>query len=84
MKNPATADRNALNSFTMVVGLIAEQGWPADRFIRLRNGNLVQPEFNPAEDDLCEDSFIVTEPMMYWNLDGTSVKSRDYDMMELV
>lgn len=83
MKNPATADRNELNTFTSVVKMFNEFGW-GTHGIRLRNGDVVKPVYREADDDLCESSFVTTSPMMYWNLDGTSVSNRNFDMMELV
>lgn len=84
MLNPAThLQRDQLNMFTQVI---------ADRwldfsdktFVRLRNGTIVQPIFKPAEDHTCEDAFFTEDYNYCWNLDGTSITSRDYDMMEIL
>lgn len=90
MFNPATLPRDTMNVFTNYVLLYDKQGWPLSsdglsRWVKLRNGMIVRPKYQKAEDEYCEDSFVVNDPfLMYWNLDGTSVTSRDYDMMEMV
>lgn len=87
MLNPATKPSNELNDFTRYFAYMKE-GWPGrteEYWVKLRNGFLVRPVFKKAEDEYCEDVFVTNEPfMMYWNLDGTSITSRDYDMMEIV
>lgn len=84
MLNPAThLQRNELNSFTR---FIADQwlDFSDKTFVRLRNGTIVQPLFTPAADATCEDAFFTEDYKYCWNLDGTSVTSRDYDMMEIL
>jgi len=89
MKNPATHTYcDQLNEFTNVI--VTNQRIGAKTKVRLRNGSIVEPIYIPAEDETCEDAFFV-EDYNYrwnfddaWNLDGTSVTRRDYDMMELV
>jgi hypothetical protein len=86
--NPATQPQDQLNEFTWLVQQFFR---PSNNYgrahyaVRLRNNILVRPIFTTAEDETCEDSFTIEEPfVMRWNLDGTSVTSRDYDMMEVV
>lgn len=84
--NPATQPSNQLNDFTREFSRLSE-GWPEatdDFWIKLRNGTLVRPVFKEAEDETCEDAFFAEGYRYCWNLDGTSVTSRDYDMMEMV
>lgn len=83
MKNPAThIYRDRLNEFTNVIA--ASQRFGAKTLVRLRNGTIVKPIYKPAEDETCEDAFFTEDYNYCWNLDGTSVTRRDYDMMELV
>jgi hypothetical protein len=77
MLNPATRAQNELNEFTMV---IANAGGQAK--VRLRSGEVVQPEWFPAADPTCEDCFLTDDKR--WNPDGTSVTRSVYDMMEIV
>ena len=83
MKNPAThIYRDQLNEFTNVIA--ANQRFGAKTKVRLRNETIVEPIYKPAEDETCEDTFFTEDYKYCWNLDGTSVTRRDYDMMELV
>lgn len=88
MINPATQPQDQLNDFTQKVRALGHSrfgGWEKSGYcVRLRNGTLVRPEFKVAEDDTCEDAFFAEGYKYCWNLDGTSVTSRDYDMMEIV
>ena len=77
MFNPATQPRNALNAFT---AYIATGGGKVN--VRLRNGEIVRPEFFPAVDPTCEDCFMTDDKC--WDPDGHSVTRSDYDMMEIV
>jgi hypothetical protein len=84
--NPATRPSNELNDFTRQFSMMTE-GWPTrtdEYWVRLRNGTLVRPVFKSAEDATCEDAFYAEGYRYCWNLDGTSVTSRHYDMMEIV
>jgi hypothetical protein len=45
---------------------------------------MVYPVYKPAEDETCEDAFFTEDYGYCWNLDGTSVTSHDFDMMEIV
>lgn len=84
MINPATQSRDQLNPFTHMIVEYDVLSW-ADHWVRLRNGALVRPVYKEAEDEYCEDAFFAEGHVLYcWNLDGTSVTSRDYDMMEIV
>lgn len=53
-------------------------------FVRLRNGIILQPEFRPAEDETCSDSFMANDWSYCWDDDGTSVTSSELDMIEIV
>ena len=85
--NPATQPSDELNQFTQTVKDLLH---PANTYgrrhysVRLRDGTLVQPEYRAAEDATCEDAFYAEGYRYCWNLDGTSVTSREYDMMEIV
>jgi hypothetical protein len=82
MINPATNPHDKLNPFTHMIVEYDVLGWKS-HWVRLRNGELVRPVYIEAEDDgLCEDCFRID--YYRWNLDGTSVTSSDYDMMEIV
>ena len=87
MQNPATQSQNDLNTFTNVVKI----GHGHIR-VRLRNGEVVYPAFyapNLRADD-GEEFFTVHQdsgPVNFgyrWHLDGTGIKSHDFDMMEIV
>lgn len=82
MINPATRPSNELNEFTQCVKQMKFES--SDYWVRLRNGTLVRPVFKEAEDEYCEDAFFGEGYKYCWNLDGTSVTRRDYDMMEIV
>lgn len=85
MKNPATRPQNELNEFTNLFAMMDESWQGRSAWVRLRNGQLVRPFILKAENEHCEDAFIVREPFrMTWNLDGTSITRPDYDMMELI
>lgn len=79
MMNPATRSQDELNPFTRIIS----EG-EGKFLVKLRNGTMVMPKFFPAEDETCSDSFMTEDINYCWNLDGTSVTSRDYDMMETV
>ena len=83
--NPATAPQDELNQFTCTVKQFfrSNNDYSQKHYsVRLRNGTMVKPEYKEAEDEYCEDVFFTED--YRWNLDGTSVTSREYDMMEIV
>lgn len=91
--NPATQPQEQLNEFTRAVKQLGSgqkrgefEFFLGEYYVRLRNGTLVRPVFTLAEDKYCEDTFQYQSDKMYycWNLDGTSVTRRDYDMMEII
>lgn len=90
-ENPATRSRDELNEFTNKVrqfALFSNSDW-SGYYVQLRDGTLVRPLFKEAEDGTCEDLFFVRDEnhgwyKYCWNLDGTSVTSRDYDMIRFV
>jgi len=84
MINPATRPSNELNDFTNNIRTIARNFWSPNYWVKLRDGTLVRPIYTPAEDETCEDAFFAENYKYCWNLDGTSVTSPDYDMMEIV
>lgn len=77
MINPATRPRNEVNDFT--VRIVLGDGKVC---VRLRNGEIVRPEFFPAADPTCEDCFMTDDKC--WDPDGHSVTRSDYDMMEIL
>lgn len=77
MQNPATQPRDELNPFTKYVMMN-----PGTRVV-LRNGTVISPEYKQAVDETEEDFFFAWNYEYCWDLDGHSVTSRDYDMMEL-
>lgn len=88
MFNPATKPNTELNDFTSVVKQFSryrtdEQDWRS-YWVQLRNGDLVRPTYKPAEDETCVNMFVSPNGKYQWNLDGTSINSTTYDMMELV
>lgn len=84
MLNPATQPQDQLNEFTEAVRRVGTYRYLGRYRVKLRNGDLVRPLFKEAEDETCSDCFITEDRKYYWNLDGTSITSRDYDMMEIV
>jgi len=87
MENPATKPCDELNDFTRQFEHFSE-GWPertGEFWVILRDGTRARPYLSLAEDDTEVDSFFakVNGRLYCWNLDGTSVTSRDYDMMKL-
>jgi hypothetical protein len=78
MFNPATVDYNGLNVFTRIL-----KNGKGEIHVKLRNGTLICPVYKEAEDDTCEDAFFANGYRYCWNLNGKSVTSSDYDMMEL-
>lgn len=91
MKNPATMSQDELNYFTQRIVQFGDwQNLPYDYFVQLRNGDLVRPFLYKVPEDMIG----FEEPHFYtvkrensgyrWNLDGTSLKNRDFDMMEIV
>lgn len=79
MKNPAVQPSDELNDFTTYL-----QESQSDTYVRLRNGMICRPIFKCAEDETEEDVFHLEDWSMCWNLDGTSVTSHDYDMIEIL
>jgi hypothetical protein len=84
MNNPATQPRDELNEFTKIIIMMAKNSCEGDYWVRLRNCTLVRPVFRAAEDSTCEDAFFSEDGKYCWNLDGTSITSREYDMMEIM
>jgi len=83
MLNPATHyDRNQPNEFTNVIIICQQRG--VKTLIRMRNNTMIFPVFKKAEDETCVDAFFTEDYKYCWNLDGTSITSSDYDMMEIV
>ncbi len=80
--NPATRPSNELNDFTDTVRIFSN-GW-GNYWVKLRDMSYVRPYLKEAEDETCEDAFFAEGYRYCWNLDGTSVVSGHYDMMELV
>lgn len=88
MLNPATKPNTELNDFTSVVKQFSryrtdERDW-GEYWVQLRDGTFVRPIFKEAEDDTSEPMFTSVDRRYCWNLDGTSITSRYYDMMEIV
>lgn len=91
IKNPATQPQNEFNEFTYALYQIihGKHGW-GDYWVKLRNGDLVHPVLY----EVSEDMIGLEEPHFYtinrenagyrWNLDGTSLKNSDFDMMEFI
>ena len=89
MKNPAThRSQDELNVFTQHLYDMWVD-FSVKTLVRLRDGTLVQPVIFLGEDHW-EDDFgkprgFMTEDRKYcWNLDGTSVTNRNFDMMEII
>lgn len=75
MLNPATQPHLDWNEFTEYV-----RDHPGV-FVKLRNGDIAQPLFHLAEDEHCSDGFNASGHR--WYTHGTSLRSSDFDMMEL-
>lgn len=85
--NPATMPHGELNEFTYQVKVNFEHknSYGRSKYrVLLRNGTLAMPIYKEAEDKFCESGFYTEDFSMAWNLDGTSVKNSDYDMMQIV
>lgn len=95
--NPATQPSDELNDFTQAVNQLGrgiKQGSVTfeigEYWVKLRNGDLVRPVLYEVPEDMVG----LEEPHFYtinrensgyrWNLDGTSLKNRNYDMMEII
>lgn len=80
MINPATRPYDELNDFTQNI-----KDNPGTKVL-LRDGRIVEPIFEPAEDEYCLDVFAATQGQWSgrWELNGKSVTRPDYDMMEIV
>jgi hypothetical protein len=86
MMNPATRSSSELNDFTNMVKQYSNNNW-SGYWVKLRDGTLVRPIFEEAEDETCEDMFCQKNEhriQFVWNPDGTSITSYHYDMMEIV
>ncbi len=83
MLNPATQPKNELNDFTNNIRVIAKNAW-GKYWIQLRDGTLVRPVLQLAEDPTEESAFYAEGHRYCWNLDGTSVTNPRLDMMEIV
>jgi hypothetical protein len=88
MKNPATAPQDKLNDFTRMFSDF-DKTWSqrtSNFWVVLRDGTRIRPYYNKAEHHTETDCFygeLDGRLMFCWNLDGTSVTSRDYDMVRL-
>jgi len=73
-------NRNQFNEFTRVVRMMAESSdGPAK--VKLRNGLIVDVVFAHAQDMEGDNMLFYTSDWEYmWNLDGSSIKSKDFDM----
>lgn len=80
MINKALVDtQNSLNKFTQrVFDVCAKKG---SARVQLRDGTVIAVYYFQAEHETEEDSFYSDGWEYVWNLDGSSVKSRNYDMM---
>ena len=85
MKNPAThkQGRDDFNAFTMWIFEMIKEG--RTPIVRLRDGRLIDVEWYDAEGpDYAGFRHRRPESNIHfcWNNDGTSITSRDFDMME--
>ena len=89
MHNPATQPSDEFNDFTRAAYqfIRGKHGW-GDYWVKLRNGDLVRPSFYEVSEDMVgfeEEHFFVANSNNFgyrWNLDGTSLKNANFDMME--
>lgn len=83
MKNPATnAKRSDFNEFTRYLYVTIKDGKKPS--VRLRNGAIVQVDWN-TKDGPDYEYFYCHDGIYYiWNNDGHSITSADFDIMELV
>ncbi len=87
MKNPAThrPERNKLNIFTAgLKDCFLETGEMS--LVKLRNGNIVEVFWFSADADGTKYEGLAsnTNGCYRWEHDGTSITSKDFDMMETV
>ena len=74
------ASRNDLNEFT--AHLKSECEIVGSILVRLRNDTMVMVQFTPEnEEDCVSAGFHTANWSMCWNLDGSSVTSRDFDIV---
>lgn len=79
MRNDAMfKDRNSLNTFTQAIAY--ESGLKGSVRIRMRNGDITDVIFKAAESDTETSCFHTADWSRCWNLDGSSVTSRDFDI----
>lgn len=86
--NPATRPSDGFNDFTRAAYqfIRGKHGW-GDYWVKLRNGDMVRPSFYEVPEDMLgleEEHFFVDNSGYRWNLDGTSLKNANFDMMEIV
>ena len=86
--NPATRPSDEFNDFTRAAYqfIRGKNGW-GDYWVKLRNGDMARPSFYEVPEDMLsmeEEHFFVDNSGYRWNLDGTSLKNANFDMMEIV
>ena len=84
MKNPATPrpSRDELNCFTQA--LVDEMRMGHTPIVRLRDGRLVELYWFDTDGPEYEGLASNTGGCYRWEHDGTSITSKDFDIMELV
>lgn len=82
MKNPATCySKDDFNDFTDYIYNRCIRGM--ETIVRLRNGMTVSVcWFDEEGDDYAGFRSVHRDPWLIWNNDGTSITSRDLDIME--
>jgi hypothetical protein len=73
-----SAHQNMFNPFTeqIVKG--------TKKIVRIRNGMIVRPIWQEPVDEHDNGCFQAKDWKFIWNRDGTSITSRDYDMIEFI
>ncbi|MBU9200065.1 hypothetical protein KTD31_01440 [Burkholderia multivorans] len=82
MKNLALlATRNDLNPFTQALKARCEREGAV--LVKMRNGDWVEVRYRPANPIECEsESFHTADHARYWFMDGSSLTSNVFDMVE--
>lgn len=83
MRNDAMFDdRNSFNTFTLALKeAIRVQGEKGKIDCTLRNGTKFYVTFKTADHPTCSDSFHTPDWAFCWNLDGSSLTARQFDIV---
>jgi hypothetical protein len=81
MRNDAMfKNKRELNTFTQALAFESVWNRGAAVSVKLRNGDITDVIFKSAESDTEESCFHTADWSRCWNLDGSSVTSKDFDI----